>query len=256
MYNPSLAAFNQRDPIGYEGQDGNLYRYVANDPIDFADPEGLQKKPAKPGKPEPAPAAPVKPRPPGDTTGFTPCGSFEVSFKPVKVTDPSQIATLGGTSVPGYVITYIPDATCCPGGKIVLVQAVDHGAEIKNGAITKLPAFDGDVGPNGEWPIYNPRDPCTIKDRPYNPNPISTNWYTAVCAVCVRQNPYSQRVLGCVNLKWNDDPTNPCLSVITKPGVFIDTKVPVPLNKPPAKFPAACPGKTWCKAEENYCGEK
>src|SRR5580658_3522832 len=35
------------DPIGYAGGDGNLYRYVVNDPIDLREPSGLQPPPTK-----------------------------------------------------------------------------------------------------------------------------------------------------------------------------------------------------------------
>lgn len=39
-YNPSTSIFVQQDPIGFEGQDTNLYRYVSNSPILFVDPSG------------------------------------------------------------------------------------------------------------------------------------------------------------------------------------------------------------------------
>jgi RHS repeat-associated protein len=237
-YSVAIAAWFTRDPIGYNGGI-NLYEYVGDDPLIATDSSGKDPNP-------------TKPRPPGDTTGMTPQGGFDVEFRPVPVPDPAQQATLGGTSSPGYVIKYNPAANACVGGQIVLVQAIDHGGKyLGNGVSEKLPKFDGDIGKNGEWPVYDPNHPGIIRDRPYEAGLWSHNWYNTVCAVCVHNNPYSQQILGCVNLVWNDDLINPSLSIITPSG-----KKPIILNSPVAKFPAAIPGKTWCKAEKNYGGER
>ena len=41
-YDSSIGGFVTRDPIGYEGEDSNLYRYVQNNPIIYSDAKGLR----------------------------------------------------------------------------------------------------------------------------------------------------------------------------------------------------------------------
>lgn len=41
-YHPGLQRFVSEDPIGFEGGDVNLYVYVANNPLGFIDPLGLE----------------------------------------------------------------------------------------------------------------------------------------------------------------------------------------------------------------------
>jgi RHS repeat-associated protein len=40
-YDPETGRWVQKDPIGFEGGDANLYAYVSNDPINWVDPSGL-----------------------------------------------------------------------------------------------------------------------------------------------------------------------------------------------------------------------
>jgi RHS repeat-associated protein len=41
-YDAEIGQWTARDPIGFEGGDGNLYAYVTGNPVDDVDPEGLQ----------------------------------------------------------------------------------------------------------------------------------------------------------------------------------------------------------------------
>ncbi len=40
-YDPSMGRWRNKDPIGFNGRDANLYVYVANDPLNWIDPDGL-----------------------------------------------------------------------------------------------------------------------------------------------------------------------------------------------------------------------
>jgi len=42
-YSPTLGRFLQTDPIDFAGGDGNLFRYVSNNPVNFVDPLGLRE---------------------------------------------------------------------------------------------------------------------------------------------------------------------------------------------------------------------
>ena len=55
----SLGRWMQEDPIGFDAGDGDLYRYVGNDPVNVIDPTGLDSIQIpdflhKPGQPDPA----------------------------------------------------------------------------------------------------------------------------------------------------------------------------------------------------------
>lgn len=41
-YDAEVGRWTCKDPIGFDGEDTNLYGYVWNDPINFTDPEGLK----------------------------------------------------------------------------------------------------------------------------------------------------------------------------------------------------------------------
>jgi len=40
VYSPDLGRFLQTDPIRFDAGDGNIYRYVGNDPVNWVDPTG------------------------------------------------------------------------------------------------------------------------------------------------------------------------------------------------------------------------
>jgi RHS repeat-associated protein len=39
-YDSSIGRFVSEDPIGFDGRDANLYRYVGNSPVNYIDPSG------------------------------------------------------------------------------------------------------------------------------------------------------------------------------------------------------------------------
>jgi hypothetical protein len=62
MYDTSTKRWLSEDPIGFEGGDTNLYRYVGNSPTNARDPHGfLQDSRRPPHHPKP-PTKPVPPR--------------------------------------------------------------------------------------------------------------------------------------------------------------------------------------------------
>ena len=52
-YDPTIGRWTQEDPIGFEGGDANLYRYVGNSPTNATDPMGLQEVPGSKGRHSP-----------------------------------------------------------------------------------------------------------------------------------------------------------------------------------------------------------
>lgn len=46
-YDPETGRWTSKDPILFDGGDTNLYGYVLNDPINFVDDQGLQRKPPR-----------------------------------------------------------------------------------------------------------------------------------------------------------------------------------------------------------------
>jgi uncharacterized protein RhaS with RHS repeats len=49
MYDPKIGKWISADPIGFEGEDANLYRYVNSQPTSLVDPNGWQQRTAPPG---------------------------------------------------------------------------------------------------------------------------------------------------------------------------------------------------------------
>jgi len=43
-YDPKIGRFVLQDPIGFEGDDPNLYRYASNEPTNATDPSGLMQQ--------------------------------------------------------------------------------------------------------------------------------------------------------------------------------------------------------------------
>ncbi|MFL5245260.1 MAG: RHS repeat-associated core domain-containing protein [Gemmataceae bacterium] len=41
MYNPAVGRWMTQDPIEFEAEDADLYRYVRNNPTNLTDPTGL-----------------------------------------------------------------------------------------------------------------------------------------------------------------------------------------------------------------------
>ena len=42
-YDPTVGRWTQEDPLGFAAGDENLYRYTSNSPVDFRDPNGMDK---------------------------------------------------------------------------------------------------------------------------------------------------------------------------------------------------------------------
>ncbi len=62
FYDPNLGRFTNNDPIGLNGGDTNLSRYVGNNPVNSIDPSGLEIGPTSP-VPVPNPTPPPSPTP-------------------------------------------------------------------------------------------------------------------------------------------------------------------------------------------------
>lgn len=70
-YSPTTQRFISQDPIGFDGDDVNLYAYVGNNPIKYIDPLGLLETipPIDPNSPSLDPKNPPVPQPPSGTPG-------------------------------------------------------------------------------------------------------------------------------------------------------------------------------------------
>ncbi|MGO8745380.1 MAG: RHS repeat-associated core domain-containing protein [Thermoguttaceae bacterium] len=63
MYDPTVGRFLSEDPIGFDGQDANKYRYVHNSPLNATDPTGLAENPGNPPSPYARPKVYICERP-------------------------------------------------------------------------------------------------------------------------------------------------------------------------------------------------
>ena len=59
-YHPQLQRFISEDPVGFHGQEWNLFAYVFNNPLSFIDPFGLEKCKTMDCTPKPPPSPPCK----------------------------------------------------------------------------------------------------------------------------------------------------------------------------------------------------
>ncbi len=96
-YHPELGRFLQRDPIGYDAGDWNLYEYVRGNPINHVDAKGFQRgrsgpiprpRPPQPSPPQPAP--PSLPPTPDWQKKCDPTGPCPPEFQPPPTNDPPE----------------------------------------------------------------------------------------------------------------------------------------------------------------------
>jgi RHS repeat-associated protein len=241
-YSPATGQFISPDPLGFAVGDGNLYRYVCNNPINATDPTGeigiveiivggcIVVGAVVIGGCRRRPSAPTPKR--------TYAGTFNITMQTLQVTEPDEILILG-QATRGYVVQYVPPSpNPCPGGKIIIVQAVEH----------YNPKFDGPADPQFvRWPEYEGQKPSqyTIADGPAAPILFKQwVWKNTICAVCVKERPtFSQKILGCVNIVWYDrDRELKASGIKTRSGKT--DKI--------TNIPAEAPGPTWHAAVANY----
>ena len=180
-YSPALQRFINTDPIS---ADINLYRYVGNNPVIYADPSGLAP-PNEPGPPPNGcsdtgwiPVGPNRELPPN--CPLSPGNQQQGGFAPPSIpTDPTQ--------PPGPGWTWKPPGTK-PGGP--------GGAWDKPGGGSLHPDFDHPGGKPGHWDWTDPYgngweyypDTGTWKPKPNNkpnrPQPIFPPGTLKVVCVC------------------------------------------------------------------------
>jgi RHS repeat-associated protein len=173
-YSPELGRFLEPDPIGLQGQDVNLYRYVMNDPVRWFDPFGLLF--SDPIKPPPFTLSPYPPAPPPGVPQFPggPSGPGEggsggggqgpdigpgnqpgFNVGPLTITpNPSGGFTVGGLPFGPVTYTQAPPLAG-GGGTVTLGNGFQFVISIpSNGVAVTVPLCDGcpsvgvNVGPS------------------------------------------------------------------------------------------------------------
>lgn len=135
-YDANLSTFISRDPIGYEGGDASLYRYVGNNATNATDPFGMAKLPVLPNMP----LKPGRPAPTSNATIPQPKRREPPSIGPalpVEVANTARNNSLwadwkGGSGRPGALKRYpqfCPKGKATPGQRAYELQIIPEKTE-------------------------------------------------------------------------------------------------------------------------------